>query len=106
MALFPSSASCHGFATPPLCCERAASSHNYHRSMRHSFSTVILLFAASALLSRGETAAPGRAVYNFNPGWKLFVGDPAGAETRDFDDDAWKSVTLPHAWNEDDAFRR
>ena len=47
-----------------------------------------------------------RSTYNFNPGWKLFVGDPADAERPQFDDTAWKTVTLPRAWNEDDAFRK
>ena len=46
-----------------------------------------------------------RAVLNFNPGWKLFVGDPANAATTGFDDSQWKPVTLPHAWNEDSAFK-
>ncbi len=46
-----------------------------------------------------------RGVYNFNPGWKLFVGDPADAALPTFDDSTWKPVTLPHAWNEDAAFR-
>jgi hypothetical protein len=43
--------------------------------------------------------------YNFNPGWKLLVGDPSGAEAPAFDDSSWKSITLPHAWNEDYAFK-
>jgi beta-galactosidase len=47
-----------------------------------------------------------RETYDFNPGWKLAVGDPAGAEAASFDDSAWKPVTLPHAWNEDDAFSK
>jgi beta-galactosidase len=46
-----------------------------------------------------------RATYNFNPGWKLQVGDPTNAHLAGFDDSAWKNVTLPRAWNEDDAFR-
>ncbi|HEX8138146.1 MAG TPA: DUF4982 domain-containing protein [Pyrinomonadaceae bacterium] len=46
----------------------------------------------------------GRVKYNFNSGWKLLVGDAAGAEAQGFDDAAWKVVTTPHAWNEDDAF--
>lgn len=47
-----------------------------------------------------------RAKYNFNSGWKLFIGDPKGAEAPGFDDSAWREVTTPHAWNEDDAFRK
>lgn len=44
--------------------------------------------------------------YDFNPDWKLLVGDPAGADAAKFDDATWKMVTLPHAWNEDDAFQK
>lgn len=49
-----------------------------------------------------------RTTYNFNPGWKLYTGDLPGAETAGFDDTAagWKSVTLPHAWNDDEAFKK
>ena len=47
-----------------------------------------------------------RARYNFNPGWKFFVGDPNGAQSVDFADAGWKEITLPHAFNEDDAFKK
>jgi beta-galactosidase len=47
-----------------------------------------------------------RIRYNFNPGWKLFVGDPNNAEKYDFIDTQWKEITLPHAFNEDDAFKK
>lgn len=47
-----------------------------------------------------------RVKYNFNPGWKLFVGDPADAYKPDFNDASWKNITLPRAWNEDDAFKK
>lgn len=47
-----------------------------------------------------------RKTYNFNPGWKLFIGDSPGAEGKDFDDASWKQITLPYAWNEDEAFKK
>jgi hypothetical protein len=47
-----------------------------------------------------------RVKYNFNSGWKVKVGDEAGAEAPAFNDAAWKAVTLPWAWNEDDAFKK
>lgn len=60
-----------------------------------------------ALLAALRGAAPAaREVLDFNPGWRLHVGDPAGAHEVGFDDSGWKPVTLPRAWNEDDAFRR
>ena len=45
-----------------------------------------------------------RQKYNFNSDWKLMVGDIAGAEKPAYDDSGWKTVTLPHAFNEDEAF--
>ena len=52
------------------------------------------------------TAAPvARGDHAFNDGWRLAVGDIAGAERIDFDDAAWKPVTLPRAFNEDEAFK-
>ncbi|MBP3356923.1 MAG: family 43 glycosylhydrolase [Rikenellaceae bacterium] len=66
-----------------------------------------LLLSAIGLCS---TAAGGndspRIRYNFNSGWLLTVGDPADAAEPRFDDSGWKRVTLPHAWNEDDAFEK
>ncbi|HKP69507.1 MAG TPA: DUF4982 domain-containing protein, partial [Pyrinomonadaceae bacterium] len=50
--------------------------------------------------------ASARTTYNFNSDWRVFVGDPAGAEAVSFDDSGWKAVTLPRPWNEDDAFRK
>lgn len=46
-----------------------------------------------------------REKYNFNLDWRLLVGDADGAETPAFDDSAWQRVSLPHAFNEDEAFR-
>ncbi|BDT58550.1 beta-galactosidase [Massilia varians] len=62
-------------------------------------------FALAAFCAAAPAHA-ARAAYDFNPGWKLMVGDPAGASGVGFDDKAWKPVTLPRAWNEDDAFAK
>ncbi len=65
------------------------------------------LAIATLLVAGAAHAAPAqRAVYDFNPGWRLFVGDPATASQHGFNDAAWKPVTLPRAWNEDDAFHK
>lgn len=63
------------------------------------------LLAVSLLLCVLPRLLAQRAAYDFNPGWRLLVGDAPGAEAPSFDDSAWKPVTLPRAWNEDDAFR-
>ena len=38
----------------------------------------------------------GRMVWNFNAGWRFHLGDVAGAEVKDFDDQAWEVVSTPH----------
>jgi beta-galactosidase len=73
--------------------------------MRHAILCLLSAAIGLACLQAGEPD-PSRATFNFNPGWRLGAGDPAGAEKTDFSDTAWKQVTLPHAWNEDDAFRK
>ena len=49
--------------------------------------------------------ANNREKYNFNSQWLLHVGDIQGAEKNSFSDKDWKKVTLPHAFNEDEAFK-
>src|SRR3954453_21657228 len=71
---------------------------------------LLCLFAAALFAARpasAQWAAEGspRATYDFNADWRLLVGDPKGAEATDFDDSSWRTVTLPHAWNEDSAFK-
>jgi hypothetical protein len=57
-------------------------------------------------LSAQAQPAAARTRYNFNPEWRVLVGDPAGAEAVGFDDKNWKRVTLPYSWNEDEAFKK
>jgi hypothetical protein len=72
--------------------------------MRHRI--VFALAAIALVVAASDRAdADARVKYDFNSGWRLLVGDPRGAESPDFDDSSWKPVTLPHAWNEDAAFK-
>src|SRR5256714_1923370 len=68
-------------------------------------SCVICLSFAVTTVAKVPVAS-ARIKFNFNSNWKVFVGDPKGAETNSFDDSGWKKVTTPYAWNEDDAFKR
>ncbi|WP_229369713.1 glycoside hydrolase family 2 protein [Fibrivirga algicola] len=67
---------------------------------------ILLLFWSIALRVMAAPPTSPRVKYNANANWKVFVGDPAGAEASAFDDASWKTVTLPWAWNEDEAFRK
>ena len=51
-------------------------------------------------------SAVERKKLNFNADWRLEVGDFTEAARPDFDDSAWKRVTLPFAFNGDEAFRK
>ncbi|ETS84961.1 hypothetical protein PFICI_02986 [Pestalotiopsis fici W106-1] len=68
--------------------------------MKSFFSRAVLVLVTASSLA--FTSA--RSTFNINPSWKLHVGDVSGAESTSFDDSTWLDVTLPHAWNEDDAF--
>jgi hypothetical protein len=68
------------------------------------FSTVLLAICLITEVSMGQSAI-SREKYNFNSDWRVLVGNPQGAESRNFDDSGWKRVTTPYAWNEDSAFR-
>ncbi len=47
-----------------------------------------------------------RQKLNFNAGWGLCVGDMPEAVQPNFNDSRWKKVTLPYAFNGDEAFRK
>lgn len=70
--------------------------------MKSKALTIILLFS-TLLLS--TTPASTREKYNFNSDWLLKVGDIPYAQKPSHPDASWKRVTLPHAFNEDEAFR-
>ena len=82
---------------PRLCVMLICYCRWINSSTRILFMLFLLLFAVNSHAQRIK--------YNFNPGWKVFVGDPADASKPDFNDNQWKSVTLPYAWNEDEAFK-
>lgn len=42
--------------------------------------------------------------YNFNIGWKFIKENVAGAHQEDFEDRKWKSVSVPHTYNDVDTF--
>ncbi|CAA7072297.1 Beta-galactosidase (EC [Lentimonas sp. CC11] len=57
---------------------------------------------ATALTTKFSTAGfysvegSPRTVASFNPGWRFYKGDVAGAEAIDFDDSQWQAANLPH----------
>ncbi|MDR0572987.1 MAG: DUF4982 domain-containing protein [Tannerella sp.] len=64
---------------------------------------LFVLFLFSSALN--ALNANNREKYNFNSQWLLHVGDIPGAEAIKLPDNNWKKITLPRAFNEDEAFK-
>ena len=74
--------------------------HQNNQNMKKKL--LLLLMAFTALL---QVNAVERTKLNFNGGWLLKVGDIKGAETTNYKDSSWKQITLPRAFNENEAFK-
>ncbi|MBZ4041167.1 glycoside hydrolase family 2 protein [Flavobacterium hibisci] len=70
--------------------------------MKKTFFCLLLIFLNSGLFSQEFK----REKYNFNPDWKIKTGDSQNAESPVFDDTSWRKVTLPHAYNQEEAFEK
>ncbi len=62
--------------------------------------------AMLALVLTLDAGAVERKKLNFNADWLLCVGDEPEATKSTFNDSQWKRVTLPYAFNGDEAFRK
>lgn len=85
----------HNFPTP-LRARRSRS----RRLQRLPF----IIFAVAFLVPSWAMGQPERLKLNFNADWRMGVGDFPDAHEPGFDDSGFEPVTLPRAWNEDDAF--
>ncbi len=70
--------------------------------MRHYLTTITCVL----LLTATQAWAGGRQKLNFNREWLMLVGDEPAMAQSGYDDHYWTQVTLPHAFNEDEAFAR
>ena len=70
------------------------------------FTAAALFLALSATIIQAAYSVPAnnRTKLNLNIGWKLNVGNPSNAQATSFNDASWEDISVPHAWNEDDAF--
>jgi hypothetical protein len=68
------------------------------------FSTLLILLSVMYFNNAFASNTPQRK-YNFNSQWLLYVGDISGAQAENFNDASWKKISLPRAFNEDEAFK-
>jgi beta-galactosidase len=70
-----------------------------------SATALIALAAMPVLAHRASVTVPSlRQSFSFDQGWLMKTGDDVHASETVFDDKAWEKVTLPHAFNETEAF--
>ena len=60
---------------------------------------VIATLVLAALHLSAKTASQPRMVLSADADWKFLLGDPAGAESPEFNDHSWRTVTVPHDWS-------
>ena len=66
------------------------------------FCLTLMLWSGFAI---AKEPAPQRK-YNFNSDWLFKMGDTPEAKEVGYKDGEWKRVSLPAAWNEDEAFKK
>ena len=71
--------------------------------MKHMKRLVLCLLGVALVTMAG---AVERQKLNFNADWRLHVGDISDAAHEDYHDAGWQQVTLPYAFNGDEAFRK
>lgn len=59
-----------------------------------------IFFALISLLGLSQILHGERMETPLKDGWRVQQGDPAGAETVEFKDNDWKTVNVPHAWDD------
>lgn len=73
----------------------------WNQQMKYLYNFKIVLyvffyfsFHIAPVCVNGQSAALDN--FEFNTGWKFFVGDQIGALSADFNDASWKTVNIPH----------
>ncbi|MDQ3322329.1 MAG: malectin domain-containing carbohydrate-binding protein [Acidobacteriota bacterium] len=62
----------------------------------------LMLFGMFATSSDAQSLS--RIRYTINDNWKFFPSEVADAEKREFEDNNWQKISLPHTWNVEDTF--
>lgn len=77
----------------------------YVKTLVKTLSIVFFLLSTISITATPSLKGNQRTKYNFNSQWLLKVGDIDGADKANYNDDSWTKITLPRAFNEDEAFK-
>jgi beta-galactosidase len=64
----------------------------------HFAKQIVLAFVLfiSSISGYAQNGAERKQLFDYD--WKFFLGDIAGANAKDFNDDSWRKLDLPHDW--------
>ena len=62
---------------------------------------IFITFLCIAFHLSGQAS---RVKYNFNAAWKFIKANPTNAQTIDYDDTNWSTISTPHTFNDIDTF--
>ncbi|MDR0907514.1 MAG: DUF4982 domain-containing protein [Rikenellaceae bacterium] len=60
---------------------------------------LVVLTALLAVVSCAGSGNEPRVRESFNDGWRFALGDFAGAQSPEFDDTGWRTLSVPHDWS-------
>jgi beta-galactosidase len=60
---------------------------------------VVAMLVMSTLQLSAKTTSQPRTVLSSDADWRFSLGDPADAESPTFNDQSWRTVTVPHDWS-------
>ena len=91
-----------------ITCSKWYKTLSVRKTIRYFRQRNIFILMAVWLLGFGTVSIPAaeRLTLNFNPDWKFIKADPAGAQSPDFDDHGWATISAPHTYNDMDSFAR
>ena len=77
------------------------------KQAKHLSRTIVLFLSLITIFTTHVSGKTGREKYNFNSEWLLHIGDLSNGQDKNLKDSGkeWKQVTLPRAFNEDEAFK-
>lgn len=61
--------------------------------------TLVILLLAYSVVSFAQPASGAGRKQLFDYNWKFSLGDDSSARLRDFNDNAWRNLDLPHDWS-------
>nr|WP_319399056.1 sugar-binding domain-containing protein [uncultured Carboxylicivirga sp.] len=74
--------------------------------MKYLLLLLTVVITTFNVLGKSKPENINRIKYNFNSQWLINVGDVTNGQLINLADNDWKKVTLPYAWNQEEAYKK